>query len=243
MCKMISRCVLISCLFLAQPLVGNTSRAADQDYPVKEVTIIVPFAAGSATDAVSRIVGQKLSEIWGQPVVFQNSPGAGGTAGTDLVAKSQQDGYTLLVSAAFASSPSIRASLPYDPLSDFIAIAPLATQAMAIVVGSSSDKKSLSEVIEAARANPGKLKFGTPGAGSGAHLAAEKFRIAAGIDVVHSPTKGVPATIAATEEGGVDYTVLPIAAAMKGVKSGKIRPLAVTSAHRSEMMPEVQTVA
>ncbi len=243
MCEMKSRHVLLSCLLVALFLVGSVLGAIAQDYPSKQVTIIVPFSAGSATDAISRIVGQKLSKVWGQSVVFQNIPGAGGTVGTDQAAKAPSDGYTLLVSAAFASSPSTRAKLPYDPLKDFVGIAPLARQAMAIVVGSSSDKASMSEVIEAAKANPGKLKFGTPGVGSGAHLAAEKFRTAAGIDVVHAPTKGVPATIAATEKGSVDYTVLPIAAAMKGVKKGKIRPLAVTSAKRSDLMPEIPTVA
>jgi tripartite-type tricarboxylate transporter receptor subunit TctC len=128
-------------------------------------------------------------------------------------------------------------------MKDFVDIAPLAKQAMVIVVGTSSDKKSFSELMEAAKANPGKLKFGSPGVGSGAHLAAEKFRIAAGIDVVHSPVKGVPATIAATAKGQVDYTVLPIAAALKGMKKDKLRPLAITSAKRSDLLPDIPTVA
>jgi tripartite-type tricarboxylate transporter receptor subunit TctC len=217
--------------------------ACAKDFPTKPVTVIVPFSEGSATDALSRIVGQKLSEIWGQPVVYENSPGAGGTVGTDVVAKSPSDGYTLLVSAAYVSSPAIYPKLPYDPMKDFVDIAPLARQAMAIVVGSSSDMKSASELIEAAKAKPGQLKFGTPGIGSGAHLAAETFKIAAGIDVVHSPVKGVPATIEATAKGSVAYTVLPIAAALKGMKKGKIRPLAVTSAKRSDLLPEIPTVA
>lgn len=237
------RSMQMACFFLGLLLVVGVSGAFAQNYPTKPVKIVIPFAEGSATDAVSRIVGQKLSEIWNQPVEYENSPGAGGTVGTDMVAKGPSDGYTLLVSAAYASSPSTRAKLPYDPRKDFTDIALLASQPMAVVVGSGSEKTKLSEVIEAAKAEPGKLKFGTPGVGSGAHLAAEKFRIAAGIDVIHAPTKGVPATIGATEKGDVDYTILPIAAAMKGVKKGKIRPLAVTSAKRSDMMPDIPTVA
>jgi tripartite-type tricarboxylate transporter receptor subunit TctC len=224
-------------------MIGSVSGAVAGDYPAKPVTIVVPFSAGSATDAIARIAGEKLSEMWGQQVVFDNRPGAGGTVGTGEVAKSAPDGHTLLVSAAFASGPAIRPNLPYDAVKDFTGIAPLARQAMAIVVGPSSDKKSASEIIKAAKANPGTVKFGTPGVGSGAHLAAEKFRLAAGIDVVHAPTKGVPATIAATAEGKVDYTVLPIAAALKGMKAGKLRAVAVTSAKRSALMPDVPTVA
>jgi tripartite-type tricarboxylate transporter receptor subunit TctC len=242
MIKLKGHYVLLPCLVLAFLLAGNIVGAFAQDYPTKPVTIIVPFSAGSATDAISRIVGGKLSEIWGQSVVYDNHPGAGGTVGTDVAAKSPADGYTLLVSAAYVSSPATRAKLPYDPMKDFVDIAPLARQAMVIIVGSTSDKKSVSQLIKAAKANPGKLKFGTPGIGSGAHLAAEKFKIGAGIDVVHAPTKGVPKTIAATANGSVDYTILPIAAGLKGMKEGKLRPLAVTSAKRSSLMPEIPTV-
>jgi tripartite-type tricarboxylate transporter receptor subunit TctC len=243
MFKMKSDYVLLSCLLIAFLLAGNIMGAFAQNYPDKPVTIIVPFSAGSATDAIYRIVGQKLSEIWGQPVIYDNRPGAGGTVGTDVAAKSPSDGCTLLVSAAYVSSPATRAKLPYNPMKDFIDIAPLARQAMVIFVGTSSDKKSVSQLIKAAKANPGKLKFGTPGIGSAAHLAAEKFKLGAGIDVVHAPTKGVPKTIAATANGSVDYTVLPIAAGLKGMKEGKLRPLAVTSAERSSLMPEIPTVA
>jgi tripartite-type tricarboxylate transporter receptor subunit TctC len=214
-----------------------------QDYPTKPVTVIVPFTAGSATDIIARTVGQKLSELWGQPVAFENHPGAGGAAGAGVAAKSTSGGYTLLVSAAFATCPALYNKLPYDPSKDFVDIAPLARQPMALIVGSSGGAKSVSGLIEAAKAKPGKLKYGSPGIGSVAHLAAEKFRGQAGIDVAHSPYKGGPETIAATSNGSVAYSFLPIAAAMKGVRAGKLRALAVTSAKRSSLMPDVPTIA
>ena len=241
--KIRNQYLLLSGLLLAFLLVGGVSTPFAKDFPAKPVTIIVPFAEGTATDAISRMVGQKLSDMWGQPVLYKNQPGAGGTMGTAAAAKSPADGHTLLVSAAFVSSPSTRAMLPYDPAKDFVDIAPLAKQSLTIVVGAKSDTKNVADLVAAAKANPGKLKFGTPGVGSGAHLAAEKFRIGAGIQAVHAPTKGVPATIAATAKGDVDYTVLPIAAALKGLKKGSIRPLAITSAKRSPLLPEVPTVA
>ena len=221
-----------------------TVSAGAQDYPTKPVQVIIPFTAGSGTDFVGRTIGQKLSEMWGQPVVVENHPGAGGTIGASVVAEAAADGYTLLeYSSAFAVSPALYKKLPYDPMKDFVGIAPLVRQPMALVVGSSSGVKSVSEVIEKAKANPGEIKFGSPGIGSAAHFAAEQLNIEAKINVVHVPYKGGPETIAATADGSVTYSFLPLVLGLKGVKAGKLRVLGVTSAERLSSMPDVPTIA
>lgn len=217
-----------------------TLTAVAQDYPTKPVKIIIPFTAGSATDFVGRTVAQKLSEMWGQPVEVENVPGAGGTIGADVVAKAPADGYTLLeYSSAYAVSPSLYKKLPYDPAKDFIDIAPLASQPLALVVGTSSGLGSVAEVIAKAKANPGEIKFGSPGIGSAAHLAAEQFNIDAEIKAMHVTYKGGPETISAVKNGTVTYALLPLALASKeGLKI-----LGVTSSERSSAMPDVPTIA
>ncbi len=217
--------------------------AVAQDYPMKPVQLIIPFTAGSATDFVGRTVGKQLSDMWGQPVVVKNHPGAGGADGAGVVAKAPADGYTLLVSAAYVASPALYAKLPYDPLTDFVDVAPVAGQCLVLVVGSSSGVKKVSEVITEAKARPGEIKFGSPGTGSIAHLTAEKFNSVAGIEVVHIPYKGGPETVAAIKEGQVTYAFLPLALAKKGVKAGRLRALGVTSAERASAMPNVPTIA
>lgn len=234
---------ILICLLLTLSLIGSVPQAIAQGYSDKPVTVVVPFTPKSATDALGRIMSQKLSELLGQQVVVKNHPGAGGMLGADAVAKSGSGGHTLLVSAAFIVSPAIYAKLPYDPDKDFAHIAPLASQALVLVVGSKAKEKSVSDVIEAAKARPGQVKYASPGVGSGAHLGAEKFKMAAGIEVVHVPFKGGPGTIRATAEGEVTYAFLPIAAAAKGIKAGKIRALGVSSTERSSLLPDVPTIA
>lgn len=231
---------LAACLALSFVLVPG---ALAQDYPDKEVTVVIPFTPKSGTDLLGRTISQKLSEIWGQEVVVENHAGAGGMKGADFVAKLPKDGHALLVSAAFVVSPAIYKELPYNPRKDFVAIAPLASQALVLVVGASADEKSVADVIKAAKARPGQVKFASPGIGSGAHMCAEKFKIAAGIDVVHDPYKGGPETIAALAKGKATYAILPIAAAIKGIKKGKLRALGVSSAKRADLMPDVPTIA
>ena len=220
-----------------------TINAGAQEYPTKPVKVIIPFSAGSATDTIGRAVSKKLSEIWGQPVVAENVPGKGGTIGASAVAKAPSDGYTLFVYGAFAISPYFHSNLPYDPLKDFIDIAPLVRQPLVLLVGPSVGIKSMSDLIGVAKSKPGQLKFGSPGTGSAAHLTAEKFRLAAGINMGHIPCKGGPGTVAATNSGDVIYSCLPMALAKKSVKKGKLLALAVTSAQRSRAMPEVPTIA
>ena len=218
--------------------------ALGQAYPNKAVRIIVPFTAGSATDILARTYGQKLQEMWGQAVVIENRPGAGGTIGAAFVAKSPPDGYTLLVhSAAQAYNPSIYATLPYDTVKDFVDIAALGGQPNVLVVAPSSGIKSVAELIALAKQKPGQLNFASAGTGSGTHINGEKFKLAAGIDVVHIPYKGTPEALTDVMAGRVTYYFSPISAALPFVKDGKLVALAVSTAKRSSALPNVPTIA
>ncbi|HYR00219.1 MAG TPA: tripartite tricarboxylate transporter substrate binding protein [Casimicrobiaceae bacterium] len=218
--------------------------AGAQAWPTKPVKLVVPFTAGSATDILARTVGQKLGEMWGQPVVVDNRPGAGGTIGTALVAKSAPDGYTLLVnSAAQAYNPSIYSGLTFDTMKDFVDVAPLAGQPNVLVVAPTSGYKTVADLIAAAKAKPGALNFGSAGTGSGTHINAEKFRLAAGVDVVHIPYKGTPEALTDTMTGRITYFFSPISAALPHVKEGKLVALAVSTAKRSSALPNVPTIA
>jgi len=231
-------------LIFAVSMTWLAACAQSQNYPTKPVKVIIPFTEGSATDFVGRTVGNQLSKIWGQSVLFENQAGAGSTLGTDAVSKSPADGYTLLEnSGSFAVAPALHSQLTYDPLSDFVGITALARQPMALVVSASAGMNSMADVIEKAKAESGKIQFGSPGTGSTAHLAAEKFNSAAGINAVHVPYKGGPETIAALADGTVSYAFLPLALAMKAVKAGELLALAVTSEERTGSMPDVPTVA
>jgi len=218
--------------------------ASGQGYPNKPVKLIVPFTAGSATDILARTVGQKLTEMWGQSVIVDNRPGAGGTIGTAIAAKSPPDGYTLLVnSAAHAYNPWIYPNLSFDTVKDFIDIAPLAGQPNVLVVAPSTGYKTVADLIAAAKAKPGALNFGSAGTGSGTHINAEKFRLAAGIDVVHIPYKGTPEALTDTMTGRITYFFSPISAALPNIREGKLIALGVSTAKRSSVLPNVPTIA
>jgi len=218
--------------------------AHGQGYPNKPVHVIVSFTAGSATDILARTYGQKLSEMWSQPVLVENRPGAGGTIGAGVVAKSPTDGYTLLVnSAAQAYNPSIYSNLPFDTVKDFVDIAALGGQPNVLVVAPSSGVKTVAELIALAKQKPGLLNFGSAGTGSGTHINGEKFKLAAGIDVVHIPYKGTPEALTDTIAGRVTYFFSPISAALPFVRDGKLVALAVSTAKRSSVLPNVPTVA
>jgi tripartite-type tricarboxylate transporter receptor subunit TctC len=231
-------------LFVGLAMAACSSLAFAQGYPNKAVKILVPFTAGSATDILARTYGQRLSEMWKEPVVVENHPGAGGTIGAGLVAKAAPDGYTLLVnSAAQAYNSSIYSSLPYDPGKDFLDIVPLGGQPNVLVVAPASGIKTVAELIAQAKAKPGQLNFGSAGQGSGTHINAEKFKLAAGIDVVHIPYKGTPEALSDTMAGRVTYFFSPISAALAFVRDGKLNALAVSTAKRSSALPNVPTVA
>jgi tripartite-type tricarboxylate transporter receptor subunit TctC len=218
--------------------------AGAQGYPNKPVKLVVPFTAGSATDILARTVGQKLTEMWGQSVVVDNRPGAGGTIGTAIVAKSPPDGYTLLVnSAAHAYNQWIYPTLSFDTVKDFVDIAPLAGQPNVLVVAPSTGYKTVADLIAAAKAKPGALNFGSAGTGSGTHINAEKFRLAAGIDVVHIPYKGTPEALTDTMTGRITYFFSPISAALPNIREGKLVALGVSTAKRSSALPNAPTLA
>jgi tripartite-type tricarboxylate transporter receptor subunit TctC len=215
-----------------------------QGYPSKPVRAIVPFTAGSGVDIVARMVSQKLTEFWGQPVIVENHVGAGGTVGVGVVAKSPPDGYTLLInSTAHAVNVALYAKLPYDPLKDFVDVSALVAQPYVLVAGTSAGVKTVSELIAAAKVKPGQVSFGSAGIGSGTHMVAEKFRLAASVDVVHLPNKGGPEANTDAMTGRVTYWFAPIALVLPHVREGKLLALGVSSARRSSLLPGVPTIA
>jgi tripartite-type tricarboxylate transporter receptor subunit TctC len=218
--------------------------ALAQNYPTKPVQVVLAFTPGSAVDIVGRIVTAKLAEIWGQPVVNDNRAGAGGSIGSAAVARAAPDGYTLLVTSnAHTVNPAIFAHLPYDTLKDFTDIVPFAEQPNVMVVGADSPYKTLQDLVAAAKAKPGAINLGHAGIGSGTHLSTEKFIAAANIKVVEVPFKGTPEVIAAILSHNVDAYWAPISAGLSNIKSGKLRALAVTTAKRSPILPDVPSIA
>ncbi|HYG53945.1 MAG TPA: tripartite tricarboxylate transporter substrate binding protein [Burkholderiales bacterium] len=215
-----------------------------QTYPTKPVQVIISFTPGSATDIVGRIVTAKLAELWGQPVVNDNRSGAGGAIGSAAVAKAAPDGYTLLINSnAHSVNPAIYAKLPYETTKDFTEIAPLAIQPNVLVVAANAPYKTLMDLVNAAKQKPGAINWGHAGIGSGTHLNTEKLIAAANIQVTQVPFKGTPEVVAAILSGNVDCYWVPISAGMSHIKSGKLRPLAVSSAKRNPALPDVPTTA
>ena len=213
--------------------------------------MIEPFGAGGGPDVISRAVSAKLSELWGQPVTVENVPGAGATAGPARVAKSPADGYTLLVNTnAQTNSAALLKNLPYDPLKDFIPVAPLTSQPYIVVAGRLAGRlagiTTVSELVAAAKAKPGQLKFGSTGMGTGSHLGIEKFNLAAGIQAVHVPARpgeAIADTIANTVAGRTDYLLAPIQLALVDIRAGRLYPLGVSTKKRWPLLPEVPTIA
>ena len=223
-------------------LAASALQAFAQSYPTKPVHVIISFTPGSSTDIVGRIVMQKLSEIWGQPVIPENRSGAGGSIGTAVAAKAPADGYTLLVdSNAHTVTPSIYAKLPYDVEKDFVDIAPLASQPNVLIVNANSPYKTLMDLVNAAKAKPGAINWGHAGVGSGTHLNTEKFVAAAKINVTQIPFKGTPEVVQAMLSGSVDCYWAPISAAIPHIRGGRVRPLAVSSPRRNSQLPDVPT--
>jgi tripartite-type tricarboxylate transporter receptor subunit TctC len=215
-----------------------------QTYPTKTIRIVVPFTAGSATDIMARVVGEKLQAAWGQPVVVENRPGAGGTLGATQVARAEADGHTLLVvSTGHVVNPALYGNLQYDTLGDFAGVTPLATLPSVLVVGAGSPIKSVAELIAAARAKPGALNYASAGVGSATHVNAEKFRASANLQLTHIPFKGTPETIVETSTGRTDFMFTPVLASLPAIRENRLRAIAVSTAKRSSALPNVPTVA
>ncbi len=221
------------------------SSAQAQDYPSKLVRIVVPQAAGGATDTFARAIGQKLSERWGQPVVIENRAGAGGVVGTDFVAKAAPDGYTLLVTyeGSQAINQSLYEKLPFDSLRDFYPIATIAATPFLLIVGPRAQAKTLAEFISFAKANPDKLTYGSSGNGSVNHLLGEMLKTEADIRVVHVPYKGASASIGDVMGGHIDAAFASMPSVISSVQSNVVRALAVSSAKRVAVAPEIPTIA
>jgi tripartite-type tricarboxylate transporter receptor subunit TctC len=215
-----------------------------QTYPAKQITIIVPFTPGSATDVAARLVGERLNAAWGQPVIVDNRAGAGGTIGIAQTARAEPDGYTLaVVSTGHVVNPVLYKDLPYDTLKDLAGVAPIASLPSVLVVAPSLGVKNVKELVALAKSKPGALNYGTAGVGSAAHINSEKFNHAAGIKAVHIPLKGTPPILAETMAGRVHFAWVPSLGSMGLLKDGKLVALAVSTPRRIAALPEVPTIA
>src|SRR3954468_4264352 len=233
---------LIAAAFVAA-LAASSAHA--QDFPTRLVHLVVPQAAGGGTDTFARALGQKLSERWGQPVVIENRAGAGGVVGTDFVAKAAPDGYTLLVTyeGSQAINQSLYEKLPFDSLNDFYPIATIAVTPFILIVGPKAEAKTLKEFIAFARANPDRLSYGSAGNGSVNHLLGEMLKSEADIRLVHVPYKGASAAIADVIGGHVDAAFASVPSVISSVQSNVVRALAVSSAGRIAIAPDIPTIA
>jgi tripartite-type tricarboxylate transporter receptor subunit TctC len=230
--------------FLAAALLAHAALALSQTYPSKPVRVVVAFSPGGVTDVIARTVAGKLAELWGQPVVVENRPGAGGSIASVAVARAPADGYMLLVhSSSYAINAALNPALPYDPRKDLVDVAHLGSQPMLLVVSPASGIRSVQDLIAAARAKPGSVAYGSAGIGSGAHLNGEKFRIAASLDVLHVPYKGGAEAIHDTIAQRLGFTFNTITLALPHIREGRLRPLGVSSAQRSALLPDVPTIA
>ena len=220
------------------------SIASAQTYPAKPVKIIVPYAPGGPADSVARIVAPNLSRYWDQPAVVENRPGAAGNVGADVVAKSNPDGYTLMLSSngPIVINVSLYAKMPFDPAKDLVPVTTIWSAPQLLVTGATLPVNSVSELVDYIRSRPGKLNYASPGSGTPPHLAAELFKFRAGLDVVHIPYKGGPGMTMAVLSGEAAFTVHGINV-MPLARAGKLKALAVTSIKRSSLVPELPTIA
>ena len=216
--------------------------SAQGTYPDKPIRFIVPFTAGSGTDIVARTVGEHMSRSLGQPIVIENRPGAGGTLGAAQVAKGAADGYTLLVhSAGHVANAAIYPNLSYDTLRDFAGVTPLASLPNVLIVAPSKGFRSVQDLVAKAKASPGALNYGSAGNGSATHMNAEIFRQSAKFDAQHIPFKGTPEAMTETSAGRLDFFFAPLSSAIPLIKDGRLQALAIGTAQRSPLLPEVPT--
>jgi tripartite-type tricarboxylate transporter receptor subunit TctC len=228
-------------LCTAAVLIAATVAALAQEWPTRPIRVISPFAAGSASDTTGRVVLDQVSQNIGQPMIVEVRPGAGGTLGFAQAAKADPDGYTLVTSSSSMGTESVlHRKLPYDPVHDFIPVALFGTQPNVLVTSTQSGFKTLADLVAAAKAKPGTLTFASAGIGSSSHMAAERFRLAAKIDVRHVPFRetGITEVMA----GRIDFYFLPVAAAASALGSGKLVVLTVSSPTRMPLLPDAPSV-
>ena len=234
---------LSAVLFATLSLIGASASA--QAWPDKPVKLIVPQAPGGATDVFARYMASKLGAIWGQPVVVDNRAGAAGVVGTEVVAKSPADGYTLLLTYAGsqAVNQSIYSKLPFDSVKDFTTIATVATTPFFLVVGVNSPIKDFRDLIARAKAKPGSMTYSTSGNGSINHLLSESLKVEAGIEMVHVPYKAISAALTDVISGNIDNAFAAVPSAIQLIRGGKLRAVAVSSAKRNAGLPDVPSIA
>ena len=236
------RRALLLGLAALSPVLAHAQPAAS--YPAKPIRIIVPFPAGGTTDLLARMLGQRMTTAWGQPVLVENKPGAGSTLGADMVAKSPADGYTLLMGAAHHTiAQSVYAKVPYHFGRDFAPVSIIAMVPNMVVVNAAVPARTIEEFAALAKSQPGKLNYGTAGAGTAHHLIGEMFKLRAGVDLQHIPYKGSAPAVADLLGGQVQVMFDTVTSGLPQVKAGKTRALAVTTAKRSAALPDVPTLS
>lgn len=230
--------------FLLALFLALFAQLASAQYPNRAIKLVVPFPPSGATDVVGRLIAAKLGERLGQAVVVDNRPGAGGTIGSDLVAKSAPDGYTLLIATTSTHSigPTLQ-KLPYDPIRDFAPITHVANVPNVLVVSPTLPVASVSDLVALAKAKPGQLNFASSGVGTIVHLNAELFKMISGADIVHVPYKGTALSIPDVASGNIALLFDSLASVMPHIKSGKVKPLAVNADKRQALLPGVPTLA
>jgi tripartite-type tricarboxylate transporter receptor subunit TctC len=234
---------LIVAFAIAAACVG-TAPANAQAWPSRTITAISPIGAGNAVDIVGRVVLDQMSRQLGVPIIIENRPGAGGMVGFNDVAKAKPDGHTILLgSSTISSGVVLHKFLPYDPLKDFAAVIPLGASPSVLVTAPSKGYKSVADLVAAVKAAPGSMNFASAGVGAASHIAAARFNVAAGLKAQHVPFRGPAEALAEVVAGRIDYYFLPIAAGISLVQSGKLTALAVSTAKRAPLMPDVPTVA
>jgi tripartite-type tricarboxylate transporter receptor subunit TctC len=245
MCKIRIQPRALRNVVLAMALVAGLGRAAAQDYPNRPITLVVPFPPGGSTTIVARTVSDKMSEVLGQSIVIDNRGGAGGTVGSRAVSKSAPDGYTILLgyTGTLAIGPTLYGNVGYDPRKDFEPIGRIGTAPNTLVVHPTLPVHSVAELIAYGKANPGKLNYGSAGIGTVSHVCGEYFANAAGVTLTHIPYKGTGPAITDLLGGHIPMAFAPIPATHENAQAGKLRMLAVTSAVRSTLLPDVPTIA
>lgn len=233
-----ARCALIA---LVTASLGLVAPASAQDWPTRNITVIVPLGAGSASDIIARVVMEQVGRQLGQTVVVENRPGAGGTIGANMVAKSAPDGYTVLIYGALASAHALYSKLPYDTLNDLVPVVPLGQQPLVVVTSPAKGYKTLADLVAAGKAKPGALNYSTAGVGSASHFGAERLRASAGFEAQHIPFKGAAEAVTDVVAERVDFSVQLPATTLALLKDGKLAALAVSAEKRSKLMPDVPT--
>jgi len=232
-------------LVLAIAIVAVSTHGARAEWPDRPIKMIVPFPAGSSSDTVGRIVAAKMGERLGQQIIVENRPGGSTVIGTDLVAKSAPDGYTIELAntTTHAASVALNASLPFDPVKDFAPVAMIGSSPFVLISATQLDVKTLKDVVAMAKAHPGKLSYASAGTGTLAHLAGELFKSKAGVDITHVPYRGSGQSMFDLMQGRIELSVSTIPPTLQHIREGKLRALAVTGEKRNSMLPDIPTVA